>query len=308
MNLAAIIESHPAASVALSHDGSQLTYGELRGGRPGCEPAWRALASSRATTWRSSSRRRLPSSWPTSACWPPAPLPCPSTPRARLPSSPLSSGRFGPLRCSSAVPGQRRRRAPSPTSATRCSSSARTGSSAAPAAAARARGPQRRAGGGDGRSCLRGRGRPAVHLGHGRLAEGGHPHPRELPRQHRPDVARGGPGGLGRRRGAARHPAVPHLRAERRARHEPVLRRPHGPAGTVRSRLAAGGRRRAGHGAAVPQLFAALESFPQATGKELASVRIAISGAARSPPRWPRVRPVGVPIWQAYGLTEASPT
>jgi acyl-CoA synthetase (AMP-forming)/AMP-acid ligase II len=30
VNLAAIIESHPAASVALSHDGSQLTYGELR--------------------------------------------------------------------------------------------------------------------------------------------------------------------------------------------------------------------------------------------------------------------------------------
>jgi long-chain acyl-CoA synthetase len=60
----------------------------------------------------------------------------------------------------------------------------------------------------------------------------------------------------------------------------------------------------------VPQLFAALESFPQATGKELASVRIAISGAA---PLTAEVAEsfearFGVPIWQAYGLTEASPT
>jgi long-chain acyl-CoA synthetase len=60
----------------------------------------------------------------------------------------------------------------------------------------------------------------------------------------------------------------------------------------------------------VPQLFAALAAYPPATGEELASVRIAISGAA---PLTAEVAEgfesrFGVPIWQAYGLTEASPT
>jgi long-chain acyl-CoA synthetase len=62
--------------------------------------------------------------------------------------------------------------------------------------------------------------------------------------------------------------------------------------------------------AGVPQLFAALADLPDATGEELASVRLACSGAApldagtaeRFEQRF------GVPIWQGYGLTEASPT
>lgn len=60
----------------------------------------------------------------------------------------------------------------------------------------------------------------------------------------------------------------------------------------------------------VPQLFAALMACESATGKELASLRVAISGAA------PLALEVaegfaarfGHPIWQAYGLTEASPS
>jgi long-chain acyl-CoA synthetase len=60
----------------------------------------------------------------------------------------------------------------------------------------------------------------------------------------------------------------------------------------------------------VPQLFAALAAYPAATGDELASVRLACSGAA---PLSSEVAEqfesrFGVPIWQAYGLTEASPT
>jgi long-chain acyl-CoA synthetase len=60
----------------------------------------------------------------------------------------------------------------------------------------------------------------------------------------------------------------------------------------------------------VPQLFAALEAYPPATGKELATVRIAVSGAA---PLTAEVAErfesrFGIAIWQAYGLTEASPT
>jgi long-chain acyl-CoA synthetase len=60
----------------------------------------------------------------------------------------------------------------------------------------------------------------------------------------------------------------------------------------------------------VPQLFAALSLLPSATGDELASVRIAVSGAA---PLTLEVaeqfeQRFGVAIWQAYGLTEASPS
>jgi long-chain acyl-CoA synthetase len=60
----------------------------------------------------------------------------------------------------------------------------------------------------------------------------------------------------------------------------------------------------------VPQLFAALADHPGAKGDELSSIRLACSGAAPLPldvaERF-EAR-FGVPIWQAYGLTEASPT
>jgi long-chain acyl-CoA synthetase len=60
----------------------------------------------------------------------------------------------------------------------------------------------------------------------------------------------------------------------------------------------------------VPQLFAALADHEAATGSELASVRLACSGGA---PLSLEVAEgfearFGVQIWQAYGLTEASPT
>jgi long-chain acyl-CoA synthetase len=60
----------------------------------------------------------------------------------------------------------------------------------------------------------------------------------------------------------------------------------------------------------VPQLYAALVAHEGATGAELASVRLACSGAA---PLSLEVADAfenkfGIPIWQAYGLTEASPT
>jgi long-chain acyl-CoA synthetase len=60
----------------------------------------------------------------------------------------------------------------------------------------------------------------------------------------------------------------------------------------------------------VPQLFAALADYPSATGGELASVRLACSGAAPLPLEVAErfESRYGVPIWQAYGLTEASPT
>ncbi len=60
----------------------------------------------------------------------------------------------------------------------------------------------------------------------------------------------------------------------------------------------------------VPQLFAALTACESATGDELGSLRVAISGAA---PLALEVaegfeRRFGCRIWQAYGLTEASPS
>lgn len=62
--------------------------------------------------------------------------------------------------------------------------------------------------------------------------------------------------------------------------------------------------------AGVPQLFAALLAVPGASGEELATLRLACSGAA---PLQPEVAEgflarFGVRIWQGYGLTEASPT
>ncbi|MHB1987590.1 MAG: AMP-binding protein [Acidimicrobiales bacterium] len=62
--------------------------------------------------------------------------------------------------------------------------------------------------------------------------------------------------------------------------------------------------------AGVPQLFSALADLEGATGSELASVRLACSGGA------PLTQTVAdrfeekfsVPLWQGYGLTEASPT
>jgi long-chain acyl-CoA synthetase len=59
----------------------------------------------------------------------------------------------------------------------------------------------------------------------------------------------------------------------------------------------------------VPQLFAALADST-ATGDELASVRLACSGAAPLPLDVAEhfESRFGIPIWQAYGLTEASPT
>jgi long-chain acyl-CoA synthetase len=60
----------------------------------------------------------------------------------------------------------------------------------------------------------------------------------------------------------------------------------------------------------VPQLFAALADYEPATGEELRSVRLACSGAAPLPLEVAErfEARFGVAIWQAYGLTEASPT
>jgi long-chain acyl-CoA synthetase len=62
--------------------------------------------------------------------------------------------------------------------------------------------------------------------------------------------------------------------------------------------------------AGVPQLFASLLAVPDAAGDELATIRLACSGAA---PLGSDVATAfearfGVRIWQGYGLTEASPT
>lgn len=60
----------------------------------------------------------------------------------------------------------------------------------------------------------------------------------------------------------------------------------------------------------VPELFAALANYSPATGDELRSVRLACSGAAPLPLEVAErfESRFGVGIWQAYGLTEASPT
>lgn len=60
----------------------------------------------------------------------------------------------------------------------------------------------------------------------------------------------------------------------------------------------------------VPQLFASLAACSPATGDELASVRLACSGAAPLPMDVAErfEARFGLKIWQAYGLTEASPT
>jgi len=59
----------------------------------------------------------------------------------------------------------------------------------------------------------------------------------------------------------------------------------------------------------VPTVFAALADLPGARGDELRSVRLALSGAAPlSPEVAERFRArFGLPLWQGYGLTEASP-
>ena len=60
----------------------------------------------------------------------------------------------------------------------------------------------------------------------------------------------------------------------------------------------------------VPQLFSSLATCEEARGDELVSVRLACSGAAPLPPETAEgfERRFGVPVWQGYGLTEASPT
>ncbi|MGH9172423.1 MAG: AMP-binding protein [Acidimicrobiales bacterium] len=60
----------------------------------------------------------------------------------------------------------------------------------------------------------------------------------------------------------------------------------------------------------VPQLFAALLAHGGASGSELSSLRLACSGAAPLPLEVSEAfeAKFGVQIWQAYGLTEASPT
>jgi len=60
---------------------------------------------------------------------------------------------------------------------------------------------------------------------------------------------------------------------------------------------------------AVPPAFAALADLPEATGDELSTVRLAVSGAAPLPLEVAErfEDKFGIPLWQGYGLTEASP-
>ena len=62
--------------------------------------------------------------------------------------------------------------------------------------------------------------------------------------------------------------------------------------------------------AGVPQLFAELAAFPDATGDELSTVRLACSGAAPLSQETARAfeERYHVPLYEGYGLTEASPT
>ncbi|HMC51458.1 MAG TPA: AMP-binding protein [Acidimicrobiales bacterium] len=61
--------------------------------------------------------------------------------------------------------------------------------------------------------------------------------------------------------------------------------------------------------AGAPPMFAAWAELPGAKGDELASVRLAISGASALPGEVAEgfERRFGLPLWQGYGLTEAAP-
>ena len=61
--------------------------------------------------------------------------------------------------------------------------------------------------------------------------------------------------------------------------------------------------------AGAPPLFAALARHPGATGTELGTVRIAVSGASALPDEVADAfsQRFDLPVWQGYGLTEASP-
>jgi long-chain acyl-CoA synthetase len=61
--------------------------------------------------------------------------------------------------------------------------------------------------------------------------------------------------------------------------------------------------------AGTPHMFAAWEAIEGATGDELRSVRLAVSGASPLPADVGQAMQdrFGVPLWEGYGLTEASP-
>jgi long-chain acyl-CoA synthetase len=61
--------------------------------------------------------------------------------------------------------------------------------------------------------------------------------------------------------------------------------------------------------AGAPPMFAAWAELGRATGHELASVRLAVSGASALPAEVAGAFEArfGVPLWQGYGLTEAAP-